>query len=393
MKIAFIHNEKKIQTGAHYINDLMFKKLEEQGVKVRNFYPRSKLLDVPVEMKGLQNILFFHSLLEHKNDILKCDLIQGTTYTPLALLAFNIPVVSHFGSTSAGFLKSTPKTELLEPKLKAIWSMLKKAGVISELNIKTRRPLRDIAEIENLVARKSDKVIATSEMVKNDLIEANIPPENISVVWNSIEDFWFDDAPMKELAPPGLVYLGRLGGDVFTMKLKGLDRMIYIWNRFKTLPKTTIAMTSSKKLALWIRGVFENHYTFTNLSKEKIKERLSEKRGQIFINPARYEGFCLSMAESMSQGLIPVSFPVGVAPEIIKNGENGYVVDTVEEMEKAIRTILSDEELRDRLSRNAMKTAKSFQAANMAKKLIKVYEGVITDNRKKKADKIRSKNK
>ncbi|MDD4931211.1 MAG: glycosyltransferase family 4 protein [Candidatus Colwellbacteria bacterium] len=387
MKIAFIHNEKKIQTGAHYINDLMFKKLEEQGVKVKNFYPRSRLLDVPVEMKGLQNILFFHSLLEHKNEILKCDLIQGTTYTTLALLPFNIPTVSHFGSTSAGFIKATPKIKLIEPKLRSIWTMLKKAGVIDELDIKTRRPLQDIAEIENFVARKSDKVIATSEIVKQNLVDANVPPENISVVWNSIEDFWFEGNPSEKMAPPGLIYLGRLGSDVFTMKLKGLDRMIYIWNHFKSLPKTSIALTNSKNLANWIRNVFENHYTFTNLSKERIKERLSEKRGQIFINPARYEGFCLSMIESMSQGLIPVSFPVGVAPEIIVNGVNGYIVNSAEEMEKVIKTIISNEDLRDQLSKSAIKTSKMFRADNMAKKLVKTYEKTIVEYKKKKKTK------
>lgn len=387
MKIAFIHNEKKISTGAHYINDLMFKKLEENGVKVKNFYPKAKLLDVPVEMRGLQNILFFHSLLEHKNEILKCDLIQGTTYTPLALLPFNIPVVAHFGSTSTGFLNATPRTRFLEMKLRNIWSSLKKNEVIDELNIRTRRPLQDIAEIETFVAKKADCVIATSEIVKRDLIEAGVAPEKIHVVWNSIEDYWFEESPVKELAPVGIVYLGRIGGDVFTMKLKGLDRMVYIWNRFRSVPKTTIAMTSSEKLSNWIRTAFDNHSAFTNLRKEKIKEKLSHMRGQVFINPARYEGFCLSMIESMSQGLIPVSFRVGVAPEIIKNGENGYVVNSVEEMEKAIKEINSSDGLRDKLSRNAMETAQNFQAEKMTKKLMDVYEKVLADKKSQSASK------
>lgn len=387
MKIAFIHNEKKISTGAHYINDLMFKKLEENGVKVKNFYPKAKLLDVPVEMRGLQNILFFHSLLEHKNEILKCDLIQGTTYTPLALLPFNIPVVAHFGSTSAGFLNATPRTRFLEMKLRNIWSFLKKNEVIDELNIRTRRPLQDIAEIETFVAKKADCVIATSEIVKKDLIEVGVAPEKIHVVWNSIEDYWFEESPIKELAPVGIVYLGRIGGDVFTMKLKGLDRMVYIWNRFKSVPKTTIAMTSSGKLSSWIRTAFDNHSAFTNLRKEKIKEKLSNMRGQVFINPARYEGFCLSMIESMSQGLIPVSFRVGVAPEIIKNGENGYVVNSLEEMEKAIKEINSNDELRDKLSRNAIETAQNFQAEKMTKKLMEVYEKVLADKKSQTASK------
>lgn len=82
MKIAFIHSEKKIGTGAHYINDLISIKLKQRGITVRHFYPSTDIMDTPLQLKGLGNILFFYSLLEHRDQILKCDLIQGTTYIP-----------------------------------------------------------------------------------------------------------------------------------------------------------------------------------------------------------------------------------------------------------------------------------------------------------------------
>src|SRR3989304_7872065 len=107
MRVAFIHNEKKIGTGAHYINDLMSLKLKGANVEIKNFYP-STSFDAPTHLNGLKNILFFHSLIEKRNQILKFDLIQGTTYTPLPFLAYPIPVISHFGSTTNGFLKATP---------------------------------------------------------------------------------------------------------------------------------------------------------------------------------------------------------------------------------------------------------------------------------------------
>jgi hypothetical protein len=68
MKIAFIHHDKKISTGAHYINDLIKIKLRERGVKVRNFYPKAPLIDSPHHLRGLKNILFFYSLLENKEE-------------------------------------------------------------------------------------------------------------------------------------------------------------------------------------------------------------------------------------------------------------------------------------------------------------------------------------
>ena len=103
MKIAFIHSDKKIGTGAHFINDLIACKLREKGVEVNNFYPQFLLTDTPIHFKGINNILFFYSLLEKREEILRHDIIQGTTYTPLAFLRFSKPVVSHFGSTTVGF--------------------------------------------------------------------------------------------------------------------------------------------------------------------------------------------------------------------------------------------------------------------------------------------------
>jgi len=96
MKIASIHSDKKIGTGAHYINDLITCKLREKDVEVNDFYPQFLLSDAPVHFKGVNNILFFYSLLEKRDEILRHDIIQGTTYTPLAFLRFSKPVVSHF---------------------------------------------------------------------------------------------------------------------------------------------------------------------------------------------------------------------------------------------------------------------------------------------------------
>ena len=166
MKVAFIHNEKKIGTGAHYINDLMSQKLCESGVQLKNFYPRVSL-DAPVHLSALKNILFFHSLLEKRQQILKFDLIQGTTYTPLPFLAYPIPVIAHFGSTTRGFLKATPRaSNIKQDGPRNVWYSLRQAGAIRELNIQTRKPLRDIADVEEYVASKADAVVATSRHCK-----------------------------------------------------------------------------------------------------------------------------------------------------------------------------------------------------------------------------------
>ena len=248
MKIAFIHNEKKLGTGAHYINDLMALKLRESGVDIKNFYPRTTLIETPIHLGGLKSILFFYSLLERRKEILKFNIIQGTTYTPLPFLAYPVPVVSHFGSTTRGFLSATPTATNLENGGKKIWYKLKKEGVLSELNIKTRRPLRDIADIEEYVASRATAVIATSEHVKKELLASGVKEDNIHLIHNAIEDYWLESSSQEFASEPSLVFLGRLGSDSFTLKLKGVDRLIGLYQKFPDIQKYTFCMTTNKKL-------------------------------------------------------------------------------------------------------------------------------------------------
>ncbi|MCL5784923.1 MAG: glycosyltransferase family 4 protein [Patescibacteria group bacterium] len=378
MRIAYIHDDKKINTGAHHINNLMVNKLREHGVIVKNVYPRTDLIDTSrVNLRGVANILFFYSLLEQKKEILKYDLIQGTTYTPITFLPFDIPVVTHFGSTTQGFLQSVPKTKYIEKELLDIWHTLKQDKIIPELDIKTRKPLMDIADIEFFAASKSNKVIATSKIVKNDLIKyGQVPAYKICIIHNAIEDYWFD-TPLAELNKPKLIFLGRIGNDVFTWRLKGVDRLIKIYQEFPGLEKVSIVMTINKKIGSWLNSHIPNHKYLFNFPKDKIRKILHPHRGSIFLLTSRYEGFSLSLVEAMSQGLIPVVFPVGVAPEIIINGKNGFLVKNTQEAYVRIKEILNNDELRANMSTAAYLTSLKFRADILAKKLVFLYEQVV----------------
>ncbi len=376
MKVAFIHNDKKIGTGAHYINDLIATKLKQLGVDLKNFYPRVSLSPTPTHLNGIKNILFFFSLLERRKEVLKFNIIQGTTYTPLPFLAYPTPVVSHFGSTTRGFLLATPRAKNIEPGPHKVWYMLRRKGVIKELNTKTRRPLRDIADIEEYVASRATAVIATSEKVRKELLVAGVKEENIHLIHNAIEDYWFETPEQPLTESPSIVFLGRLGNDAFTLKLKGLDRLIHLYQRFPDIPKSTFCISTNRTLLDWLRNHVPNHSLFSNTEKDKLPEILSKHNGSILFISSRYEGFSLSLVEGMSQGLIPIVYEVGIAPEIIRNGENGYLVSSQKEAFDRIEEILSNPALRRTLAQNARAAAKQFTSKNIAEKLMKVYQQI-----------------
>ncbi len=377
MKIAFIHSDKKIGTGAHFINDLIACKLRGKGTEVNNFYPQFLLTDTPVHFKGINNILFFYSLLERREEILRHDIIQGTTYTPLAFLRFSKPVVSHFGSTTVGFLRSVPKTNRLENGCSEVFLRLKQSGAIRELNIKTRRPLNDIASIEQYAAERADYIIATSDIVKNDLVSVGIEAEKIEVIHNAIEDYWFDVKNSNLENMPTLVFLGRIGEDPFTLKLKGVDRLIWLFERFPEVKKFSVVMSRNKKLTQWMKNNIPNLALVVNATKDTIPSLIQPYAGGIALLTSRYEGFSLSLIEAMSQRLVPISFPVGVAPEILRNGENGFIVHTDEEDEEKINLLLDNTALRHRLASAAKETAKQFKSDTMIEKTILLYNKIL----------------
>jgi len=74
---------------------------------------------------------------------------------------------------------------------------------------------------------------------------------------------------------------------------------------------------------------------------------------------------------------IPVTYSVGVAPEIIRNGENGYIVSSQSEAVEKAQLLMDNEELRKKLSAEAIKTSRQFSSEKITKKLIDLYKKLI----------------
>ncbi len=380
VKIAYIYNNKvnkKMATWAHHINDLIVCKLQEYWIEVKSFFPSFRLKDTPINFEWIKNILFFYSLLEHRDKILKYDIIQGTTFTPIAFLSFKKPIVSHFGSTTIGFLNTVPKTHLIEKECEIVLYELKKLWIISDVDIKSLASLNDIVLIEKYAAQKANYIIATSQIVKRELLKIWIFPEKIEVIHNAIEDYWFLDNPKVFSINPRIVFLWRIGEDPFTFKLKWLDRLIYLYNKFPEVQKLSIVMTRSKKIIYYLKENISNNRVEANSIKENIPGILAENSGSILLITSRYEWFSLSLIEWMSQWLIPICFPVWVIPEIISNWENWFIVNDIYEAEEKIKYILENDYIRKKLSENAILTSKNFKAEILSKKLINLYERIL----------------
>ncbi len=100
----------------------------------------------------------------------------------------------------------------------------------------------------------------------------------------------------------------------------------------------------------------------------------------IFVLPSRAEGFGLVYAEAMACGLPVIGTSVGGVPEIITNGEDGYLIppENPTELAKAMESLLRNGEKRKIMGRKGLeKVRRKFDLNKTIEHLIGVYNSTI----------------
>ena len=103
------------------------------------------------------------------------------------------------------------------------------------------------------------------------------------------------------------------------------------------------------------------------------------RRAWVLVNPSVREGWGLNVIEANALGTSGVAYDVAGLRDSVRNGETGLLVPDgdVEALANAIIKVLSDDGLRERLSRNAIKWAGSFSWDKTAEEFLKVINHVF----------------
>jgi glycosyltransferase involved in cell wall biosynthesis len=79
-------------------------------------------------------------------------------------------------------------------------------------------------------------------------------------------------------------------------------------------------------------------------------------------NPEYAEHFGISTVEAMGAGVVPVVINAGGQKEIVVEGQNGFLWDSIEELQSKTRKLIEDESLLKNLSKQAVESSKKFSA-------------------------------
>mgnify|MGYP000507015450 CR=1 FL=1 len=102
----------------------------------------------------------------------------------------------------------------------------------------------------------------------------------------------------------------------------------------------------------------------------------------ILVLPSLTEGFPRSLLEAMAAGLAVIASNVGGIRDIIRHRYNGLLFKSgdARDLEKKLLELIKDEDLREKLGRNAMKTVlKRCRWENFIKEYLRIYINLLKD--------------
>jgi glycosyltransferase involved in cell wall biosynthesis len=85
--------------------------------------------------------------------------------------------------------------------------------------------------------------------------------------------------------------------------------------------------------------------------------------------PEKFEHFGITTVEAMAAGCVPVVIAKGGQPETVKHGENGFLWNTLEELQQFTRQVMKDFALRQTLSAKASQDSQKYDKAHFGLRL------------------------
>lgn len=236
-----------------------------------------------------------------------------------------------------------------------------------------RRLLIELQKFRRIyIASHYDKVVV---LTKTDCVKWSRWLSKVTYIYNPLTIKPEKRSTVKDKVA---IAVGRLNYE------KGFDYLIEVWEKiYKVFPDWRLDIFGSGSLKEEIQDLIgqkglSNAITLRGTTSEVVKEY---QRHSVYVMTSRSEGFPLVLVEAGACGLPAVSFDCPSGPaEIIKHGENGFLVSTVgdvESMAKYLIKLMSDYSLRQQMGQRSIELSERFKIGKVSAQWIELYNEVV----------------
>ena len=250
---------------------------------------------------------------------------------------------------------------------------------------KARRILWSPWMMQEVVARRLDRIIVVSETSRTDVGEAfHLPGDRIRTVYNGIDTDTFRPLPGTERKPAKLLYVGNSedrnkGARYFLEAVDMLKDEIDFRVTFVDNHKWQLKLAPRLVDELGLNSLID----FTGrISTPELVRHYNE--ATLLVSSSLHEGFGLPLAEAMACGTPAVATEIGSFREIVEHGESGWLVPPGDSraLAAAIRMMWNDPSLRERLGEGGRhRILDKFNWRRAAEETLAVYEEVLPAKR------------
>jgi len=228
--------------------------------------------------------------------------------------------------------------------------------------------------------RNGDGLVAISEYIRSTL--PRDVQERVVVIRNGADHY--PPASTKDVSamrnkmgvkPDDIVVLwvGRIDLESDSQPYKGFDEFLQIVPVVleKNNKVKIVAVGRSDTAAeefLRSRGIIP----LLNLEREEMPAAYSA--ADVFLNTSHWEGFNLPLVEAQFQGTPVVAYDLCAHPEVVLNGNSGFLVHSTEELCKKVVDLTLDSDLRSKLQIGARNHVSRFTWNTNAREMMTLLE-------------------
>lgn len=225
----------------------------------------------------------------------------------------------------------------------------------------------------------ADKIIAISNQTKSDLIQfMNVDESKIFVVYQGCNPIFYDIAENKEEVRSKLSL-----PEKYILYVGTIEKRKNLLNVIKALKENNIEtpLVVVGRKTNYFHEV-ENYINHNNLNQQVSFYHNIEtedlpaiyQMAEIFIYPSIFEGFGIPILEALNSGT-PVITSKGSCFSEAGGGSSIYIQpDNIEEITEAIRLVLNNKGLREKMIIDGLEHAKNFKDKKVAEDLMNIYK-------------------
>ncbi|MDI6890026.1 MAG: glycosyltransferase [Thermodesulfovibrionales bacterium] len=237
-----------------------------------------------------------------------------------------------------------------------------------------------------LLAKKTDRIIAVSEMVKKEVMARDwIKPSKVEVIYSGIDMTRFSSSLTRAEARQ------RLGIPMDCFLIGNVSRLIeqkgqiFLINAMSivndAIPGVKLVVVGAGPLEPYLKNEVStrglNQYVKFIGSRRDIPDVL--KAMDVFVLPSLWEGLGIVLLEAMALSLPVIATPVGGVVEIVHHGINGLIVPPRNEiaLAESIIELYKDDKKRKIFGERGLEMVREkFTSSNMVRHLESVYQSV-----------------